>query len=817
MLQDLRYAMRTLGKQPVFTVTAVVCLAVGIGANSALFSVVNAVLLRPLPYSDPEELLGVWSANPAQGQFRQSVSPPDFRAWRERNTTLQDMTAAYNRDFNLTGGQSPTRIQVTIVSPNYFPLLGVTPVLGRQFLPEEEEHGRHLVVALSHGFWHRRFGADPNVVGHELMINGDAHHVVAVMPSWIPSAADLWMPMAFAAGDNMNSRNNHFLTVVARRKSEATVDQVTADLDQLAQSINSEEPLAPTGASAASFHEDLVRDSKPALVVLAAAVALVLLISCANVANLLLARAAARRQELAVRVALGASRGRVVRQLLTESLLVGLLGGTFGLLVAIWGVAILVNTGPESLPRLHEVRIDVSVLVFTLLISVATSVIFGLVPAWQTARASLNDDLRQGGSRTATDKIGTRTRPVLVAVEVALAVVLLISAGLMVRSFRALQTVDTGFEKENVVTMMLPLRGERYRDSRYRIGFYRDVLDRVSNLPQVKAAGVTSSLPLTERRWGKRFCVEGQPGPSSLAEVPGVQYRLISGDYFDAMGIPMRRGRPFTQGDADGSRPVAIISENLSRRFFDNGDSIGKRVRVGPPPHLMESEWHQPPWLTIIGVAADVKHESLEREFDQGDDSDNYVVYALQSQAETEASGMMHLVVRASSSAAALPMPIREQVWEIDPDVPIADVATMDDRFAAATAPRQFNTALFLLFGLVALALASLGVYGVLSYSVAQRTQEFGIRIALGAQSLDVIGQVLRQGMLPVACGLGIGLVASLLVARVMESLVYGVNVYDPLAISGALAVLLLIALVAMYAPAHRATRIDPMVALRYE
>ena len=816
MLQDLRYAMRTLGKQPVFTIAAVACLAVGIGANSALFSVVNAVILQPLPYTDSEELVGVWKANPVQGEFRLSVSPPDFRDWRERNNTLTDMAATYKQNFTLTGSQSPERIQVTIVSPNFFPLLGVMPILGRQFLAEEEEHGRHRVVALSHGFWQRRFGADRNIVGRALIMNGDKYQVVAVMPSWLESDADLWMPMAFAAGDNMNTRLNHYLTVIARRKPEATIEQVTADLDRIAWSINSEQPWAAVGASAASFHAELVRDSKRALIVLSAAVALVLLISCANVANLLLARAAARRKELAVRMSLGANRTRVARQLLTESLVLGLLGGALGLLLAYCGVAILVNSGPEAIPRLHEVRIDVSVLLFTVLISVMTSVAFGLLPAMRTAQSTLSDALKQGGSRTTTDEIGKRTRPVLVAVEVALAALLLISAGLMVRSFQTLQTVDTGFEKENVITVFLPLRGERYRDSRNRIGFYQDVIDRVRSLPGVTAAGANSHLPLTGRLWGKLFSVEGQSGPTTRAEVARVRYQVVDGEYFQAMGIPIRQGRPFIEAD-DESQPVAIISANLSRRFFGDQDPIGKRFRMGPPPHLMEPQEDERPWLTVLGVAADVKHESPEREFDQGDDSDNYVVYALQSQAQSEASGGMHLVVRASSGAETLSMAIREQVWEIDPDVPVTDVATMGNRFAQAVAGRRFTTALFALFGVTALGLASLGVYGVLSYSVAQRTQEFGIRIAIGAQSLDIIGQVIRQGMLPVACGLGIGLVGSLLLARVMESLVYGVSVYDPLAISGALAVLLLIAFVAMYAPARRATRIDPMVALRYE
>ena len=823
LLQDLRYGVRTLAKKPGFTVVAIITLALGIGANTAIFSVVNAVLLRPLPFPEPERLAMVNTTNLARGFTNFGTSMPDFRAWRERNTSFETMAAFSTTNFNISGTTEPERVPGAQVSADMFATLGVSPLRGRAFTADEETFGKHHVVIVSEALWQRRFGSDTSLSDQAMTLNGERYQIVGVMAEGFQfpdQTVSLWTPLALADGSEYNTRGNYWLSVVARLRAGVAASQGQAELDGIFRQLEQEDTLfAGFGTSVIPIHEATVGSVKTALLVLLAAVGLVLLIACANVANLLLARAAARQREIAIRTAMGARRGRLVRQMLTESLLLGLAGGGLGLLLAVWGVEVLVGLGP-NVPRLSAVGIDRTVLAFTFALAIITSVIFGLVPALQSSKADLNETLKESG-RSATG--GARRRlfgNALVVAEVALSFVLLVGAGLMINSLMRLQRDNPGFQTDRTVTMQISLPSAKYAQDRPELttGFFTQLIDRVKTLPGVEAASVTTGLPLTNSGWGKLFTIEDLPTPKSLDEVPNVQYYQVSSDYFGTLSIPILNGRHFNERDSKDAEPAALINETLARGFFPDTDPVGKRLYLGPPEELV------PPGIlpsgfkflrfTIIGVVGDVRQNGLSQPLSPE-------VYTLHHQELASKfanpSNSMYLAVRTASEPTSLVGAIRHEVRELDREQPIADVATMEQRTATSLSQSRFSTLLLGIFAGVALILAAVGLYGLMAYSVEQRIHEIGIRVALGAQTGDVLRLVIKQGLMLTIAGVAIGLGAALITTRVMTSLLYGVSATDPLTFTIIPVLLTGVALAACFIPARRATRVDPMVALRYE
>jgi putative ABC transport system permease protein len=820
LFQDLRYSLRMLLKRPGVTAVAVVALALGIGANSAIFSVVNTVLLRPLPYPDPDRLMMVKETNLPRGEADVGVSTPDFREWRDRNQVFERMAAYAATNFNISGDGEPERVRGVVTSTDLFAALGVNPAQGRTFLAEEEQFGNHRVVVLSHGLWQRRFGADPNIIGQPITLNGEQFNVIAIMPAsfrFPDKNVALWTPLAFAPGDSYNTRGNYWLEVIARLKPGVTREQAQSDMMSVAERLESEfKENAGMGASVVSLREDTVRNVETALVLLLTAVAFVLLIACANVANLLLARAASRQKEIAIRTSLGANRVRIVRQLLTESLMLALAGGSLGLLLALWGVDVLVSLSPEDLPRLNEIKIDGGVLIFTMALSVITSLLFGLIPALQTSKPDLNESLKEG-SRGSTAGAGSRSvRGALVVAEVAIALVVLICAGLMINSFIRLRNVSPGFKTDNMLTLSVALPESRYPNSHIErtSAFFDELIQKVKALPGVESAAASSSIPFSGGGWGKLFSVVGHPYPTSLEDMPVIQYRQLSNDYFQTMGIPVVKGRPFNDQDTSESAPVTIINETLARRFFADEDPIGKRVFMGPPEELMPPgllpAGYRFPRFTVVGVAADVRHDGLNQTV-------RPEAYTLHAQGGGERTRTMYLAVRTTSDPSGLIAAVRSQVLSIDKDQPIASVMTMEKRLSDSVSQQRFITLLLGVFAGVALILAGVGLYGVMSYSVTQRTHEIGIRMALGARPSDVLGMVVWHGLRLTASGLAVGLASASVLTRLMSSLLFGVGPADPATFTIISLILTGVALAACFVPARRATRVDPMVALRYE
>ncbi len=827
---DLRYGFRILLKRPGFAAVAVLTLALGAGVNTAIFSVVDAVLLRPLPYPEPERLVMLWTTMRLQGTSNSGSALPDYREWRDRSHSFEGLAGFYYSDFNLAGGGAePERAQGAHVTANLFSVLGVRPALGRGFLPEEEQFGRHRVVLLSHGLWQRRYGGDPSVIGRGVSVGGETYTVVGVMPEGMAffdnqPAVELWTPISFAPGDNMDSRNNYFVYLVGRLRPGVTLAQAQAEVGNIAGQLREESKEGPGfGGLVVPLHEQLVGDVRTTLLVLLGAVAFVLLVACVNVANLLLARAAAREKEFAIRASLGASRARIIRQSLLEGLPLGLTGCAAGLLLAAWGMDALVALLPASLPRHNAIGVDGRVLAFTLLVSLLTTLVFGLLPAFQASKSDVQSALGEGGRGGTTGRRRSRLRGLLVSAEVALALVLLVGAGLMIQSFVRLRRVDTGFSAQGVLTMRVSLDDAKYppplnvnSPPPAAVGFYDQLVERVRALPGVEAAGVSTVLPLgAGDGWGKLFSVEGQPAPASIEQVPSVRFALVSPDYFRAMGVAVRRGRAFDEHDSAASQPVAIINETAARRFFPGEDPLGKTVWLGPPESMLPpappgQETHFPR-RTVVGVVADTKGSDLSR-------AAQPEVYAPYSQNKDEGwNNNFMLAVRGGGDPKQLLPAIRAQVRALDPEQPLTDVATMEERLNQALSRQRFSTLLMGLFAGVALALAAVGVYGVMSYAVAQRTQEIGVRMALGARRGDVLRMLIRQGMLLTLAGVGAGLLGALALTRVMSGLLYGVSATDPLTFAGVPLVLVIVALAACVVPARRATKVDPMVALRYE
>jgi putative ABC transport system permease protein len=789
-------------KKPGFTMVAVLALALGIGANTALFSVVNTVLLRPLPYKEPERLVMLWGNSTKDPKAKFPSSLPNYLDWKEQNRVFENISSYLFGSLNLTGSGEPERLPVVIISGDIFQTLGVNPGLGRSFLPEEERPGNDKVAVLSHSFWQRKFGSDPNIIGRTLILDNESYSVVGVMPKdfkFLYEKAELWVPLA--VDTNQFGRLSFFLSVVGRLKVGVTLEQAREDMKTVTGRL---EKLYPetntnTGVYMESLHESLVGDIKPMLFVLLGAVGFVLLIACANVANLLLARAADRQKEIAIRTALGASRYRVFGQLITESLLLSTMGGSLGLILSLWGVDFLLSLNPGTLPRTEELSIDGNVLLFTLGISFLTGLIFGLVPSLQASKPDLNVTLKEGGRGTAGAARG-RLRSSLVVSEVAMALVLLIGAGLLLKSFYNLYQVNPGFNSQGLLVMDLLLPTAKYKDQNSWAAFYKEAIDRIENLPGVLSVGATTILPLSGNENKRLIYIEGRPH-SGPQDYTGASHRVISPGYFKTMAVPLINGRYMTESDKDDSPPVALINQAMARRFFAGEDPVGKRLKLGRGPESKQ------PWLTIIGVVGDVRQRGIDLE----SVPEMYVSY-LQSAEPT-----FSLAIRSNGDPLRLTEAVSKEIQTIDKDQPIANVQTMDQYLSSSVAQRRFNMLLLALFAGLALLLSAMGIYGVMSYSVAQRTHEIGIRMALGAHKRSIIGLIVKQGMFLALLGIGIGLIGSFALTRVMTNLLYGVSATDPITFVGISLLLALVALLASYIPARRATKVDPMVALRYE
>jgi predicted permease len=805
--QDLRYAARSLRRSPGFALVAALTLALGIGATTAIFSAVNGVLLRPLPYKNPERLVRVWLARPADNETRLEVSPVDVDDWEPRQKVFQAMAGYWfipdASGVDMTGVGTPERLSAAWVMPGFFPALGVGSALGR--LPRRAEMvrgGNDLVVVLSDGFWRRRFGSDPAVVGRALTLGGKPHVVLGVMPpsfSYPQEGVDVWIPESTIPDDaSPRMRFNRWMQAVARMKPGVTLEQARADMAAVTRQLAEEYPETNkyTAATVEPLHHAIVGEVRPALLVLLAAVAFVLLIACANVANLLLAKASTREREFAIRTALGASRWRVVRQLLTESLLLALAGGAAGVALAAWGARALVALSAGQLPRADEVGLDGRVLAFALGVTVLTGLLFGLVPALRMSSPHLQPMLKEGGRGT-VGAGGKRVRSALVVAEVALAVVLVVGAGLMTKSLGRLLSVDPGFRPERVVSVNLTIPPERYETDDKMIAYYRAVIDAVRAVPGVQSAGAVKDLPL--RGTGEYIAFDIPGRPSTDADRPRAARLHVSADYFKTMGIPLKAGRMFTEQDRRGAPYVLMVNEAFQRRFWPGESAVGKALQWGTQ-------------VPIIGVVGDVRQLSLAEPAEPV-----MYVHTLQNMRVR-----MNVVARVTGggpqgSTARIGNAIRQAIWALDRDQTITSVTTLDDVVSEAVARPRLLAVLLGLFGATGLALGAIGLYGVLAYHVSQRRQELGVRMALGAQPRDVLRLVVGEGMALTAIGIATGLAAALVLTRYMRAVLFGVAGTDPATFAGVAAVLAVVALLACLVPARRATRVDPVRALRSE
>jgi putative ABC transport system permease protein len=805
LLQDIKFGCRALAKNPGFTAVAVLALALGVGANSAIFSVVNATLLNPLPFPEEGQLLRLGEGVRGQGSpERGSFSYPDYKDVQQQTQTLAHVSAYLNSGSMLTDeGSEQERVYGADVPPEYFDVLGVKPELGRVFTAEEDRPNSGVVV-ISHGLWQRRFGGRRDVIGRQLRMRSTPMTIIGVMPKGFeyPFRADrqdFWEPLNDRPTPDREQRDSHSYYVIARMKPGVSAEQANAELDTISRRLEQQYPdsNAAVLVAGASMHEELTRDVRPALLILLGAVGLVLLIACANVANLLLARAAGRQKEMAIRAALGASRWRVVRQLLVESLLLSLAGGAVGLLLALWGTDLLVAAGPADIPRVSQAGLDARVLAFTLIVSVATGIFFGLVPALQASRPDLTGALKEG-SRGSTEGLRrNRFRSALVVAEVAVSLVLLIGAGLLMRSFVRLLQTDPGFDPARVVALDIPLGRQRYDTPEKQDAFFAQLASRARALPNVEAAGVVSNLPFGNSVDQLQLDIEGRP-PFPAGAKPLAHYTVVSPGYFETLKIPLRSGRMFDEHDDARSPNVTLVSESLARKFFAGENPVGRRITPDEGK----------PTLEVVGVVADARRTSLASDAEP----EFYVPFGQAAQRR------MNLVVRAGvGDPAALTSSLRGAVAELDREQLVWQTRSLDQLVSASVAGRRFNMTLLGLFAGVAMLLAALGLYGVMAYSVTRRTHEIGVRMALGARGSDVLRMVVGQGMRLALLGVAIGLAAAFAVTRVLASLLYGVTTTDPLTYAGLAALLASVAFLASYLPARRATKVDPMEALRYE
>ncbi len=808
LLQDLRFGIRTLTKSPGFAIVALLTLALGIGANSAIFSVINAILLRPLAYQNPDQLVLI-NHNYQKINLKASVSAFGYTHYRDNAKSFESISAITGWAANLTGEGEPERLTGQTVTANFFDLLGAKAAMGRTFAVGEDSEGKNRVVVLSHGFWQRRFASDKSILNKTLSLNGENYTVVGVMPPSfqygreIGMIVDLWAPIVFTPQQlSPDSLTNEFLSVVGRLRVGVTQEQAQAEMRNIASNLRQQ---YMQGADATnwdllltSFRQFVVGDISTMLWIVMLVVGFVLLIACANVANLLLARAAARQKEIAVRTALGAGRWRIIRQLLTESVLLSVFGGALGLLIGYWGVKALVSLNEDRIPRASEISLDWRVMLFTFGVSIVTGVLFGIVPALQTTRADLHETLKEGGrSGSASTKQWIRSS--LVVVEIALALAVLVGAGLLVKSFLHVQQVNPGFNPQGLLTLQLSLPATKYSEAPQRANFYKQVISDVRSLPGVQSVGAISVLPLSGGGSSGSFRIEGRDIPQGQSMPHGARWAATP-DYFKTMGIPLIRGRYFEERDTAESLPVAVIDQSLAQKYWPNEDPVGKRISFeGTPDKRI--------WREIVGIVGHVKHTDLEGE--------SRAQYYMPHQQRPQAG--MALVIRTPNDPNALSGSVRGVIKTADGDLPVFRVRTMDQFVADSMTQRKFALLLICVFACLALLLSAIGLYGVMAYSVTQRTHELGLRMALGAQASDVLKLVVKQGMLLAVVGLGLGVVGAIFLSRLMKTMLFNVSATDPLVFVGIALTLAAVALLACFVPARRATKVDPMVALRYE
>ena len=795
LLKDIRYGVRSLLKRPGFTAIAVMTLALGIGVNTAIFSVINAVLLRPLAYNDPARLV----------TFRSNQSALDVADLEAQSHSFSVIGGEVKQALDYTAGAEPIQFQTGQVTGGYFAALGVPAARGRFITADDDKTGAPFVVVLSHGLWMSQFGGDPQILGKTIPLSGNIYTIVGVMPPSFASPRDnieAWTPVHVSNPVAANFRGVHFLRTYARLAPGINLEQARAEMQLVDKAFAAQYPDNSKNRSTVliPLHERIVGDSRQSLLILFASVSLVLLIACANFANLLLARAAEREREFVIRTALGAGRWRLIRQLLTESVLVSLAGGACAVVLAIWATNLLVGLQPENLPRLQEIGVDARVLAFTFGVSLLTGIVFGLLPAWTASRSVVNDALKEGGRSSTAGGARQRMRSTFVVAELAVALVLLVGAGLLIKTFWNLRSVGPGFNADHLLTMRVELPEARYKETEKQTRFRKQSLEAVNSLPGVKAAMV-SELPLSGDSLDHDFVIDGRP-PLAPGDEPSLETRSVMGDYFGTMGIPLRAGRDFGPQDFTENSPlVGIANEMLVRQYFPNEDPLGKRIRWARDPEVH--------WMTIVGVVGDVKHFGLDL-------PEQPTLYSPYTQINPW-KRWMTFVARTQSGPEGMAGAVKQQIWKIDPQLPVSKVKSMDDVAAASFAERRFNMLLLTLFAALALVLAAVGIYGVISYAVTQRTQEIGIRMALGAGRNDVLKLIIRNGLALTLLGIVIGIAGAFGLTRLMSTLLFGVTPTDKPTFIAVSAVLIVVALLACYLPARRATKVDPLVALRYE
>jgi len=814
--QDLRYGVRMLRRNPGFAAVAILTLAIGIGANIVIFSVVNGILLKPLPFPDSHRVVTIWETDANRNVTRGTASAAEFLDWRDMNHVFQELSGWRALYFTITGGGEPERVWGSQVSGNFFRTLRVTPMLGRDFTPEDTQIGHEHVVILSYGLWQSRYGSDTGILGKTILLNEESFTVIGVLPrsfslyGTLPEF-ELWKPFTF--NRTQLDREDHELVIFGRLKDGVPISQANAEMITIQEQLKKQYPAfdQKNGMRVVGFHDELVSTLRPGLLLLVAAVAFVLLIACANVANLMLARAAVREREIALRVSLGAGRKRIFRQLLTESALLSLIGAAIGILFAYGGIHILrdaVVSGQGSrIPHPEWITIDPTVLGFTFLVALATGILFGFAPAIQISRSALFESLKEGSRGSTAGRHSQLARSVLVVSEVAFSLMLLVGAGLLVRSFALMLAEPLGFDPENLLTAQLLLPDAHYPDGPRISNFYQSVVERVNAIPGVNSASAANFLPLTHWTHFCDFDIAGRASPRSGEHFTS-EYRVADWRYLSTMGVPVKEGRDFTSADGPDSQAVALVNEVLARRYWPNADPVGQQIRLifNPTKTPWDAIPHQG-WLTIVGVVGDIRDWAWS-------EPKSGQLYLLQTQ---NPSRLMSLMVRSRVDRAQLTGALRRAIESVDPDQPITDVKTMEDYLAVAFSQRRLNMSLLAFFAIVAALLAAIGIYGVMGYAVTQRSHEIGIRMALGAEPGDVLRMIVGDGMKLALLGLAIGLTASLLLMKYLESQLYGVKARDPLTFIGVAAGLALVALAACYFPARRATKVDPLVALRYE
>jgi putative ABC transport system permease protein len=813
MDKDLRFAFRLLLKNPFLAAVAVLTLALGIGANTAIFSVLNAVVLRPLPYVDPDRLVVVWET--VAGNDKRSVAPGNYNDWRWQNSMFSDMAATFYGNFNLTGEGEPERINGSTVTSNLMSTLGVSAQLGRTFQPQDDEHSDRRIAIISDGLWQRRFGSDKALLGKAITIDESSYTVVGVMPVGFkyPVQSDVWvlgrdhnavsmsLISQFPKNDWSHERDAHFLSVVGRLKSGVTLAQAQSDIAGISRRLEHDFPdtNGGLGSNVISLHTQIVGNVKTLLSILLGAVALVLVIACTNVASLLLARATQRDREFAIRRAVGASRLRLIRQLLTESVVLSLLGGLAGLGLSIWVVDLFVKLSPGDIPRLNEANVDLRLLSFTLLVSMFTGIIFGLWPALHVSSGSLNQSLKDAGSKASEGKQQRRTRSVLIVTELALAQVLLVGAGLLITSYIRVTQTDPGFSSEQVLTAKIAPAASKYPDAKSRVQFYSQAIEQLQNLPSAVSVGMVMNLPLSGSSMNRGFKVEGRPDPKPDENV-SMDYQVINRDYFSTLDVPIMHGRGFAADDTETAPRVIVINEAMARQYWPNEDPVGRRMAIG------ESS-KDTSWRTIVGIVGNIRHASL---------TEAPVPCAfIDFRQDLESWPRMAFVIKTNTDVASLTAAVRKSLVAIDSQQPVYAIEPMERLVGSSIAPRRFVMSLIGALAFVALALAMVGIYGIISFSVSERTREIGIRMALGAKRRDVLKMILGQGMRVAMLGVTVGIAIALMLTRLLTTLLFEVRATDPRTFVLVAMMLGLVALVACYLPARRATRVDPLVALR--